>query len=226
VETDLLLDEQRRYYRERAPEYDDWWFRRGRYGLDDEGNARWAAECAEVEEALARADLTGAVLELACGTGLWTRHLAPRAGAVTAVDASAEMLALNRARVADDSVEYVQADLFAWRPSQAYDACVFAFWLSHVPEERFDEFWALVRRALVPRGLVFFVDSGRGDGAHARRASTGVELRRLRDGRGFRIVKHYHAPSALQRRLHGLGFELDVRSTQGGAFVYGTGARG
>jgi hypothetical protein len=26
-----VLAEQRRYYRERAPEYDDWWFRRGAY---------------------------------------------------------------------------------------------------------------------------------------------------------------------------------------------------
>jgi SAM-dependent methyltransferase len=26
---DRLLAEQKRYYRERAPEYDDWWFRRG-----------------------------------------------------------------------------------------------------------------------------------------------------------------------------------------------------
>jgi len=29
-----LLGEQKRYYAERAPEYDDWWFRRGRYGLE------------------------------------------------------------------------------------------------------------------------------------------------------------------------------------------------
>ena len=31
---DGLLTEQRRYYRERAPEYDDWWFRRAGYALD------------------------------------------------------------------------------------------------------------------------------------------------------------------------------------------------
>ena len=31
---DRLLADQRRYYRERAPEYDDWWFRRAGYALD------------------------------------------------------------------------------------------------------------------------------------------------------------------------------------------------
>lgn len=30
-EIEQLLAEQARYYRERAGEYDDWWFRRGRY---------------------------------------------------------------------------------------------------------------------------------------------------------------------------------------------------
>ena len=28
-----LVAEQKRYYAERAPEYDDWWYRRGRYEL-------------------------------------------------------------------------------------------------------------------------------------------------------------------------------------------------
>ena len=48
-----VLGEMKAYYAARAPEYDDWWFRRGRYDLGEEGNARWAAEAAEVEAALA-----------------------------------------------------------------------------------------------------------------------------------------------------------------------------
>jgi len=38
-----LLAEQARYYRERAGEYDDWWFRRGRYDRGADANARWFA---------------------------------------------------------------------------------------------------------------------------------------------------------------------------------------
>ena len=33
---DDLLREQRRFYRARAPEYDEWWQRRGRYDWSDD----------------------------------------------------------------------------------------------------------------------------------------------------------------------------------------------
>jgi demethylmenaquinone methyltransferase/2-methoxy-6-polyprenyl-1,4-benzoquinol methylase len=40
-------------------------------------------------------------------------------------------------------VEYVVADIFAWRPAGAFDFVLFAFWMSHVPPSRFEEFWTL-----------------------------------------------------------------------------------
>ena len=55
-------------------------------------------------------------------------------------------------------VRFVEADLFAWRPDRRYDAVFFGFWLSHVPLERFDGFWALVADCLAPGGRVCFVD--------------------------------------------------------------------
>ena len=34
----------------------------------------------------------------------------------------------------------------------------FAFWLSHVPLERFESFWSLIDRCFEPEGRVFLVD--------------------------------------------------------------------
>ena len=48
-----LVSEQKRYYAERAPEYDDWWYRRGRFELEPDALARWRADVAEAEAALA-----------------------------------------------------------------------------------------------------------------------------------------------------------------------------
>ncbi len=221
-----ILAEQARYYRERAPEYDDWWFRRGRYDLGPEENARWVAQTAEVEQALDRFRPSGDVLELACGTGIWTRHLVRRAARVTAVDASPEMIELNRARLGDAPVDYVQADLFAWRPQTAYDVCFFSFWLSHVPESRFNGFWRLVDAALRLEGRVFLVDSNRGESAHTEPGEgADRELRRLSDGREFEIVKRYYEPAALERRLAALGWRFELSVTAAGGLVYGFGRR-
>ena len=71
-----LLVEQADYYRARAREYDDWWMRLGRYDRGAEATARWRAEVVELDAAISRSDLSGDVLELACGTGWWTERLA------------------------------------------------------------------------------------------------------------------------------------------------------
>jgi hypothetical protein len=42
-----VLHEQLEYYRARAAEYDQWWWRRGRFDRGAELNARWFAEAAD-----------------------------------------------------------------------------------------------------------------------------------------------------------------------------------
>ncbi|HXY80585.1 MAG TPA: class I SAM-dependent methyltransferase [Gaiellaceae bacterium] len=214
MSTDELLAEQRRYYAERAPDYEDWWWRRGRYALDVEAEAGWFADIAEVEDALRALAPLGDVLELAAGTGIWTRRLVELADRVVAVDANAEMLALNTA-----GAEHVVADAFAWEPTERFDLCLFSFWISHVPAARFEAFWSLVRSAVRPHGRVFLVDGAIGD----REPSGEEERRTLYDGREFRIVKRFWTPAQLTELVRPLGFELELRETANGQFLYGSG---
>ncbi len=237
------LRQQIEYYRARAGEYDEWFFRRGRYDRGPEHNARWFTEVGEVAASLDAFAPTGEVLELACGTGLWTQQLARHAAHVTGVDASAEVLALNRERItlpkreqvaspelegaasatpgrfASPPVTWIEADLFAWEPPAAqFDVVFFSFWLSHVPPERFESFWALVRRALRPGGRFFLVDSRYAPSSTAINnpltdpADT-VQTRRLNDGREFEIYKVFYERDSLAARLAKLGWTADVRET-------------
>lgn len=226
-----VLKDQVEYYRARAGEYDEWWARTGRWDRGAELNALWREEGAAVEEALIawlEARRPDSALELACGTGLFTRHLAPRVARLTAVDASPEVLAINRARVARD-VEYVQADLFAWRPARRYDAVFFSFWLSHVPEDRFEKFWNIVAAALAPGGAAYLIDSAFDSSSMAKdhalpNRDTGLVTRKLNDGREFCIVKIFYRPDALEAKLSALGWRARIART-GRYFIYGEAAR-
>ncbi len=227
-DSDPLL-EQLAYYRARAAEYDEWWLRRGRYDRGATLNAQWFAEADEVRAALAAFHPAGRVLEFACGTGLWSERLLATAERLTCLDGSPEMLALNQARLRSPKVDYIQANLFEWRPVAHYDAVFFGFWLSHVPPERFAAFWALVAACLAPGGRVFFVDSRHEPSSTAvdhrlpEREATTLR-RRLNDGREFQIYKLFYEPEDLAARLRDLGWRFEARQTEH-YFLYGSGSR-
>jgi len=223
-----LIEEQIRYYRNRAPEYDEWFNRQGRHDHGPVHTHLWRQEINEVRDALDALGPTGRMLELACGTGLWTCQLARYDGVLTAVDASREVLLRNRARVRSDAVRYVQRDIFRWEPDEIYDFIFFGFWLSHVPPSRFDAFWERLRQVVAPGGTVFLVDN-----RDCRESSTRnrpldgdrmTERRVLNDGRTFEIVKVFWDAARLNRRLEPLGWRGDFRVSEH-FFVYGTASR-
>jgi 2-polyprenyl-3-methyl-5-hydroxy-6-metoxy-1,4-benzoquinol methylase len=223
------LDDMAAYYRARAAEYDEWFYRRGRFDHGPEANARWLAEAETVFAALDALQITGDVLELAPGTGIWTERLARTAASVTAIDASAEMIAINRAKVQKETVTYLLDDLFAWQPNRTFDAAVFGFWISHVPLERLAGFLATVAAALRPGGRIFFVDGRREPTSTAvdhqlPAADSQVMTRLLNDGHAYRVVKNFYDPAALTADCAAAGLDVTVRETPT-YFIYGFGAR-
>jgi demethylmenaquinone methyltransferase/2-methoxy-6-polyprenyl-1,4-benzoquinol methylase len=83
----------------------------------------------------------------------------------------------------------------------------------------------MVKAALKPNGVAFFVDSlfEQTSAAldHQPINQSGVIRRTLNDGREFRLVKVFYEPADLERRLIGLGWKGNVRSS-GRFFLYGS----
>lgn len=203
------LDEQIAYYRAIADEYED-------HSIDVPGKA-------ELLAAIHTFRPTGDVLELACGPGRWTEHLATSARSLTAIDASPEMLRRAMGREATDSVRFIEADLFTWEPTRRYDAVFFGFWISHVPDERFEAFWAMVARCLNPGGQVFFADDHhRTEAELIEGEDSPVVERRLNDGTTYLAIKVPHQPAELETRLRRLGWDITVTGTPG-PFYWGAG---
>jgi ubiquinone/menaquinone biosynthesis C-methylase UbiE len=177
------------YYEARAREYDDWWLGRGNYAVRNRPG--W-------EEA--RMQLEGWIrhlpprrtLDVACGTGFMTRHLA---GEVVGLDQSASMLDL--ARVQAPNAEFVVGDAFDLPFADAsFDRLFTSYFYCHLEEDDRLRFLAEARR--VARELVV-VASVFEDGAER----AGWEERRLKDGSRWHVYKRVFAPDDLATELEG-----------------------
>jgi SAM-dependent methyltransferase len=229
IGSDPRLREQVAYYRARAPEYDQWALRAGRFDRGRTVNRRWFREVRALEAALADFGPRGNVLELACGTGQWTERLSGYADRLTAVDAAPEALDINRARSHGVPVRFVLGDLLSWRAQERFDVVFFSFWLSHVPPNSFARFWAMVADALAPGGGVFVIDNARSDVAarvdpEDRGPDAFSVIRRLSDGRAYRVWKVLFTPQELEARTASLGWKLRARAT-GTFFQHASGVR-
>ena len=216
---DGVLETQLAYYRARVDEYDEWFHRHGRYDRGAEQTTAWRAEVEVVRSWLADLDLDGRdVLELAPGTGLWTVELLDAGASVTAVDAAPEMLEALRRRCEGPRLTTVLADLFSWAPARAYDAVVACFFMSHVPDARFDAFLEMLADAVAVGGRVFLLDGVREHASTARDhvlgdASSQTMERRLDDGRTFEIVKVFRGDEELAAACRRAGLDARVRRT-------------
>jgi 2-polyprenyl-3-methyl-5-hydroxy-6-metoxy-1,4-benzoquinol methylase len=199
--TDEVLAEQIDYYRRRAEEYDV-----TAYGDVEAARAHIARLVAQMRP-------TGRVLEIACGTGLWTEALARLADTVTAIDAAPEVVEIARERVRSANVRFEVVDVFSWQPDGRFDVIFFSAWLSHVPTSRLDQFWRALRTLLAEDGRVLFLDEHVDERAKESYVPGRTEIveRRLRDGSTFHIVKNFVDPEELELQLRRLGWDCTIR---------------
>jgi ubiquinone/menaquinone biosynthesis C-methylase UbiE len=215
-ETSRILEETKEYYRLRAPQYADWSQPTGDYEGDSEPDASWFAEARIAIDALKESMLTGNVLEIASGTGIWTELLVGNAASVTALDSSQEMIERAETRLkGNPKVRFIHADIYEWIPNLGYDAVTFAFWISHVPNTRLEQFVSKVVQCLKPGGKVFFVDQREEARTYeiAHQPNGEVVIRRLGDGRSFKIIKHFYSAKEIQDVFSCYGIKMKVSIT-------------
>jgi demethylmenaquinone methyltransferase/2-methoxy-6-polyprenyl-1,4-benzoquinol methylase len=196
--TDERIAEQVRYYRARATEYD---------ATSPHDAHAFQPVFARVRAALAGLGPVQRAIELGAGTGQFTGVLASIAEHVVAVDSAPETLEILRGRVQAQNVRTVAADVFDWVPDAPADLVVFAALFSHVPSDRFEEFWAAIDRMVAPGGRAFLIDESPHELWTEEWTSTEeIVVRTLTDDRSFRIVKVLWDPDELSRRLLEVGW--------------------
>jgi demethylmenaquinone methyltransferase/2-methoxy-6-polyprenyl-1,4-benzoquinol methylase len=226
---DELEAEMVAYYAARAPEYDEWYLRSDRYVHTEIADGAWKADLDRAARWLDGIPMAGEIVELAAGTGWWSPHLA-RKGRLSVCDISPEMLELARSRLGGLrlAVRFELRD--AWtEPDRQVSGLFTGFWLSHVSRERLPDFLSLANRWLKPGGVFAFMDSRRDHASGAvdhQPPADDVQLRRLNDGRTFRVRKVYYSPSELEAALLSAGFVDAKVETSDRFFLLGHARRG
>lgn len=212
------------YYEARAPEYDDWYLRRGRYARGPIHDAAWNAELDAAGRWLDALPIHGQIVELAAGTGWWSPLLAAK-GELSLYDAATGPLERARERLVAHGLRAHLHVRDAWaEPDRQVDALFAGFWLSHVPRDRLADFLVIVRRWLKPAGTFAFIDSRPDPQSSAMDHPELVgdaSVRRLDDGREFTVVKVFYEPAELETALTETGFEAAQVTTTGRFFLTG-----
>jgi SAM-dependent methyltransferase len=175
------------YYRARAGEYDAVYAKPERQD-----------ELSRLHGLLPRLAAGCRVLEIAAGTGYWTRALSAAAASITATDLSPETLWVARAR------EYGPAPV-TWRVADAYaleevpgrfDTAFIGFFWSHILHADLPRFLRGLHARLGPGSRVIVLDNRYVPGSStpvSRTSEQGdtFQRRTLADGRGYEIVKNF-----------------------------------
>lgn len=185
-----MADEQtREYYRQRAPEYEQIYYRDNpprRKEIDDE--AAFLRAFAGDQE----------VIELACGTGYWTKVVAQTARSVVATDLSPEMIAQAQLKEYDKEPLFVVGNLeHPPVPAGSFDLLVLGFWLSHQPKETYPLFFDTISQPLRPGGAIWMIDNNPPaegstvDSVRVDEHGNNYKQRRLNNGESYIILKNY-----------------------------------
>jgi demethylmenaquinone methyltransferase/2-methoxy-6-polyprenyl-1,4-benzoquinol methylase len=136
-----------------------------------------------------------AVLEIACGPGFWTQHIAASASRVLATDYNESTLREARKKPLGGNVTTKKGDAYDLSDlPEGFDAAFAGDWLTHVPLLRRGAFLAGLHAKLKPGALVIFCDQTPKEGSITGiRDSEGnnIQTRTLPDGRRFSVIKNF-----------------------------------
>jgi SAM-dependent methyltransferase len=198
-----MMQPMHTYYAARAPEYDSVYLKPERQ-----------ADLRAIEQWVSQIFAGARVLEIACGTGYWTRFIAQVAARVVALDAVVETIDIAKGRGPLENVEFLIGDAYA-PPHRAggFDAAFAGFWFSHVPLSRRLEFLSGLNAAVGHDARVVLLDNRFVEGSSSPIAEQDAEgntyqMRHLLDGATHRVLKNFPTEAELRSLACGVGKEI------------------
>jgi len=188
------------YYRRRAAQRDD------TYGPPEiQKDFAWVT--AWLRENVADRD----VVEVACGTGHWTKVASAWARSIVASDIGWDLVHTAREKTNSPVTDFAVADarMLPFTPN-TFSCAMAHFLLSHISRTEVPRLIEMLARCLKRRGCLLLTDTKWVDGYRrppVRRDAEGntYDLRTLKDGSQFEIVKNYFTRTEWEQYLEPFG---------------------
>jgi demethylmenaquinone methyltransferase/2-methoxy-6-polyprenyl-1,4-benzoquinol methylase len=203
---DTPAAEMHAYYASRAPYYDAVYLKPER-----------AKDIAFLSGYLPTAFAGRSVLEVACGTGYWTHHIATSAARLVAVDSGREPLSFATLRPNVERVTFRLEDAYDLPEDLGeFDAAFAGLWFSHVPIERRARFIRSLHARLRSRAKVIFIDNSEVQCREWPIVETDAhgntfQRRELRDRSVHRVLKNFPKEDELMQFFAPLASALSFR---------------
>jgi len=196
------------YYAKRAREYEQVYEKPERQ-----------RELAWLRERIPRLYKGRTVLEVACGTGYWTQHIAPAAHRVYACDINEAVLEIAREkRIAAGKASFFKADAISLEGVPPGCNAAFAgFWWSHVKKSGLRQFVSNLSARLEPGSVVGILDNAWAPGSSTPLSRTDGEgntyqLRKLASGEQMEVLKNFPSPAELTEAVRPVAREAHLES--------------
>lgn len=159
-----------------------------------------------------------AVLEIACGTGFWTKVIAKTARSVLATDASKKMISIAKKELIKyKNVDFKLSDAYSLKNIRGRFTAVYAhWWWSHMPKTRIRSFLVNLHKKLIPGAFVFFGDhlpnyTYRKTKIIYNKDSDRIEVRKLENRRKYYVIKNFPTQSEIKQCLAGIAKDIKFK---------------
>ncbi len=184
------------YYNKRAKEYERIYFKPERQ-----------EDIAAAELILKDLFKEKRVLEIACGTGFWTKFMAETAKSILATDINQSVLEIARSKKIEHSdLTFKRADFYTFKSEQKFSSLFAGFIWSHILKQDLLHFYKTIHALVEPGTQVVLMDNTYVEGSNHPIVFTDAEgntfqNRMLDDGSAHQVLKNFATEEFLRNSL-------------------------
>lgn len=161
------------------------------------------------------------VLEIACGTGYWTKTIAETCMEICATDINEEVLKIAHSKCyPPNTVVLGQYDFWQFEQEHnLFDSVFGGFIWSHILKKELPRFLTILQNQLDANGELIFIDNKYVEGSNTPISRTDVDgntyqIRKLENGTEYEVLKNFPTADEIEMLIEDVDLEMTWRELE------------